>query len=503
MKKSILLLIVFAASFCFARSSDEERVLAVKDSLAKVKLANLQRETDALERIRLEKADALEKKEAEHWRNRYKENNLSEEHENDSRELEGRYSELSSDLSRLSEELTSSKTETENAKSKADAALSAMNSLNDQVTDAISKESESISDDYPLELDSRLLSLEKAKSEMNKKTPNTLGAVDLFLNERLSREELTISRILERRNSQLGSRTDVPVYRLRFGTVYLSECATDDSLSQMLFRTGTLHGKVFAWNDELPQEMKKGVCSSIDAAKAGAASAFLPFDLLQNKSVQSSGSFEDGSTWKEAFVKWFKSGGIVMYPLALVAFFALLICLERLITLLWLGRTGKKFLTRFYEFLGKQKYEEAETLCLEKNTCISRVLYNIVRNFPNGRDASERAFQESLLREQPKLEKRMGLLSALGSIAPLLGLLGTVTGIITLFTVITQVGTNDARILAGGISEALVTTEAGLIIAIPVMVIHGFLSEKLEKTINEIYLQSRAALNRLFPKEKN
>lgn len=192
-----------------------------------------------------------------------------------------------------------------------------------------------------------------------------------------------------------------------------------------------------------------------------------------------------------------------MYPLALVAFFALLICLERLITLLWLGRTGKKFLTRFYEFLGKQKYEEAETLCLEKNTCISRVLHNIVRNFPNGRDASERAFQESLLREQPKLEKRMGLLSALGSIAPLLGLLGTVTGIITLFTVITQVGTNDARILAGGISEALVTTEAGLIIAIPVMVIHGFLSEKLEKTINEIYLQSRAALNRLFPKEKN
>jgi biopolymer transport protein ExbB len=96
----------------------------------------------------------------------------------------------------------------------------------------------------------------------------------------------------------------------------------------------------------------------------------------------------------------------------------------------------------------------------------------------------------------------MGLLAAMGTIAPLLGLLGTVTGIITLFTVITEVGTNDARVLAGGISEALVTTETGLIIAIPVMILHGLLSEKIEKITSELYVQSTSLMNKVFGKEK-
>jgi biopolymer transport protein ExbB len=67
--------------------------------------------------------------------------------------------------------------------------------------------------------------------------------------------------------------------------------------------------------------------------------------------------------------------------------------------------------------------------------------------------------------------------------------------------VITEVGTNDARVLAGGISEALVTTETGLVIAIPVMILHGLLSEKIEKVTSEMYVQSTSLLNRIFGKE--
>lgn len=130
------------------------------------------------------------------------------------------------------------------------------------------------------------------------------------------------------------------------------------------------------------------------------------------------------------------------------------------------------------------------------------VLFAVLNKANESRDAAEKSLQEALLREQPKLERRMGLLAAVGSIAPLLGLLGTVTGIITLFTVITEVGTNDARVLAGGISEALVTTEAGLIIAIPVMILHGLLSEKIERVISELYVQSTAMLNRIFPESR-
>ena len=128
------------------------------------------------------------------------------------------------------------------------------------------------------------------------------------------------------------------------------------------------------------------------------------------------------------------------------------------------------------------------------------VLFAVLNRAREKREDAERSLQEALLREQPKLERRMGLLAAMGTIAPLLGLLGTVTGIITLFTVITEVGTNDARVLAGGISEALVTTETGLVIAIPVMILHGLLSEKIEKVTSEMYVQSTALLNRIFGK---
>jgi biopolymer transport protein ExbB len=92
----------------------------------------------------------------------------------------------------------------------------------------------------------------------------------------------------------------------------------------------------------------------------------------------------------------------------------------------------------------------------------------------------------------------MGMLAALGSIAPLLGLLGTVTGMISLFQVITQAGTNDARLLAGGISEALVTTETGLVIAIPIMLMHGKLSESLDYISGELGVESTALLNTVF-----
>jgi biopolymer transport protein ExbB len=191
-----------------------------------------------------------------------------------------------------------------------------------------------------------------------------------------------------------------------------------------------------------------------------------------------------------------------MYPLLLVAIFALLLCLERFLVLSYRGHLSRRFNRKLDALVKENRYEDAAGLCLKKETSLSMVLFAVLNRARGKREDAERALQEALLREQPKLERRMGLLAAMGSIAPLLGLLGTVTGIITLFTVITEVGTNDARVLAGGISEALVTTETGLVIAIPVMILHGLLSEKIEKVTSEMYVQSTALLNRIFGKKE-
>ena len=227
----------------------------------------------------------------------------------------------------------------------------------------------------------------------------------------------------------------------------------------------------------------------------------IPLDVLQNKAIKNSISDVKELTWTEQFKAFFKKGGIVMYPLMFVAIIALLLFLERFVMLSYRGRIGRRFSKQMNELVVEKKFEDAANLCLQKETSLSRVLFAVLNKAKDSRENAERSLNEALLREQPKLERRMGLLAAMGTIAPLLGLLGTVTGIITLFTVITEVGTNDARVLAGGISEALVTTEMGLVIAIPVMILHGLLSEKIEKITSELYVQSTWLLNQVFGKE--
>jgi len=98
----------------------------------------------------------------------------------------------------------------------------------------------------------------------------------------------------------------------------------------------------------------------------------------------------------------------------------------------------------------------------------------------------ENALQEAILNEIPSMERFLSTLGMLAAIAPLLGLLGTVTGMINTFHVINYYGTGDPRMMSGGISEALVTTMLGLSVAIPIMLVHTLLTRKVENTIAQM-----------------
>ena len=485
-------------------AEDEARI---KDSLESVEVRNLQREVEALTRIRLQKADSLEKLEAEHWRKRYAESQLTEEHQAETRELDGRYSKLSTDLGRVSEEVMASKNVTGEAEEDAKSEESAYDALNTQVKLSIDKTLGDVTGDYPVGMDGRLLRLREASNEAEKNVPNTLAAVQVYMKDLLIRQEMTYTQDFGKMLSQVGNRPDVSVNRLRLGTVFLGEVAIDNGEVQALLRSGALQGKIFEWNANLPAEMSAGIRQAV--AKAGSvgdsaqnAVVTIPLDVLQNKAIKNSITDTKELTWTEELQAFFKKGGIVMYPLLLVAIFALLLSLERFLVLSYRGHIGKRFMKKLYVMVKERRYEEAANYCLKKGSSLAMVLFAVLNKAGDSREAAERSLHESLLREQPKLERRMGLLAAMGSIAPLLGLLGTVTGIITLFTVITEVGTNDARVLAGGISEDLVTTEKGLIFAIPVMILHGLLSEKIEKVTSELYVQSTSLLNRIFGHEE-
>ena len=498
-----LVLLLASSAFAWPWSSDKKNAedeARIKDSLLQVEVRNLQREVETLTRIRMQKADSLEKLDAKHWSNRYAESQLTEEHQNVTRELDGRYSKLSTDLGRVTEEV----------EEKAKGEEIAFDALNTQVKLSIEKTLGDVAGDYPVGMNKRLLRLRQASAEAEKKVPNTIAAVQGYMADLLARHELTYTQFYGAELSQVGSRPDVNVNRLRLGTVFLGEVASDNGDVQALLRSGALQGKVFEWNANLPTEIASNIKAAVNqvgnlpgavASASQSATVAIPLDVLQNKAIKNSIIDTKELTWTEKFRAFFKKGGIVMYPLMLVAIIALLLFLERFIVLTYRGHLGRRFTKKMNALVAEKKYEDAANLCLDKKTSLAMVLFAVLNKVNDTRENAERSLQEALLREQPKLERRMGLLAAMGTIAPLLGLLGTVTGIITLFTVITEVGTNDARVLAGGISEALVTTETGLIIAIPVMILHGLLSEKIEKITSELYVQSTSLMNKVFGKE--
>ena len=124
----------------------------------------------------------------------------------------------------------------------------------------------------------------------------------------------------------------------------------------------------------------------------------------------------------------------------------------------------------------------------------------IGKNFAN-RAGAEKSLEELFAGEVPKIEKGLSWISVFASTAPLLGLLGTVMGMIELFDVITMHGTSDPKLLAGGISVALVTTEAGLIVAIPLQLLHTFLVNRADALRGRMEKAGLAVLNALWIKE--
>ena len=128
-------------------------------------------------------------------------------------------------------------------------------------------------------------------------------------------------------------------------------------------------------------------------------------------------------------------------------------------------------------------------------TPVARVIKAGINCCDMEREEMENALQEAILKEIPPMERFLSTLGMLAAIAPLLGLLGTVTGMIDTFHVITMHGTGDPRLMSGGISEALVTTMLGLSVAIPLMLSQTLLNRTVDNRIGEMEEKAVALVN--------
>lgn len=170
-----------------------------------------------------------------------------------------------------------------------------------------------------------------------------------------------------------------------------------------------------------------------------------------------------------------EAGGAIAWVIVGLGAFALLLMGLRAALLLAARSPVERLLSRVEPLVLSKRYRAAAAACAETRGAGARVMEALARHLAADRDDLERVFAERMLREEGRIDRFGSALMVIAAVAPLLGLLGTVTGMISTFDVITEFGTGNPKLLSGGISEALITTELGLIVAIPTLLIGNLL----------------------------
>lgn len=165
-----------------------------------------------------------------------------------------------------------------------------------------------------------------------------------------------------------------------------------------------------------------------------------------------------------------KSGGYLMAPILICSVIALAIIVERLWSLRRNKIAPKQLVAQIYSMRKKNQLDMNAIKELKENSALGRVLASGLMSMHHSREVMKESIEESGRHVVHEMEKHLNLLGTVAAITPLLGLLGTVVGMIKVFAAITEQGVGNPTVLAGGISEALLTTAAGLAVAIPALI---------------------------------
>jgi biopolymer transport protein ExbB len=199
--------------------------------------------------------------------------------------------------------------------------------------------------------------------------------------------------------------------------------------------------------------------------------------------------------------EWMQKGGPIMYLIALTSVIGFAVVIERLYHLYRARIDTKKFMEGISGALKRNRVIEAIEMCDQTPGPIASILKAGILKHDRSKQEIKESIEEAGLHEIPRLEKNLAILATVSNIAPLLGLLGTVTGMVKAFQVVQQkagalnpVSPGD---LAGGIWEALLTTVFGLMVAIPAIVVYNYLVTKVDSFVLEMERSATELLNLL------
>ncbi|MEH6594802.1 MAG: MotA/TolQ/ExbB proton channel family protein [Colwellia polaris] len=241
------------------------------------------------------------------------------------------------------------------------------------------------------------------------------------------------------------------------------------------------------YNDEVGQvqplaKQPAGYIAGAAASFFGETSGYFPLYVDPSR-----GAILTLETRKKTLMEFYHEGKEVGYAITVLLFFGVLIALERMIVL---GSMSSKI-----------KAQEKNLDQPNDNNPLGRLLKVYFENKSVDAETLELKLDEAILRETPKVDRGINLIKMFAAIAPLMGLLGTVIGMIMTFQTITLFGTGDPKIMAGNISLALVTTALGLICALPLILIHSIVAGKSKSVLQKLDEQSAGLIAAIAEKE--
>ena len=188
-------------------------------------------------------------------------------------------------------------------------------------------------------------------------------------------------------------------------------------------------------------------------------------------------------TPSEQVAKLWEDTGFMRWPLALCLVLGIIVIIWKFISLMGKAASTRKILRDVDDLLTERRLQEALDVTRESNAPAANILYAGLERHEEGTDRVMKAIENQGLIELSKLEKGLVILATLANIAPLLGFLGTVIGMIIAFQSIEAAGEVEATLVAGGIKVALLTTAFGLAIAIPVSIGHNYFVSRIDSLV--------------------
>ena len=197
-------------------------------------------------------------------------------------------------------------------------------------------------------------------------------------------------------------------------------------------------------------------------------------------------------------IRFFQGGGEMMYPIAIVLIIGVAIAVERYMYLSYAALRNRSLWNEVAPLLSQGNFRQAVQVTSKSNAAIGQILsYGLARiQSARRRDDIEKAMEESLMDIVPRLEKRTHYLATFANLATLLGLLGTVIGLINAFAAVSTVNPAEkANLLSASISVAMNCTAFGLMTAVPLLVVHAVLQTKTTELIDSLEMASVKFLN--------